>query len=376
MDVRPFAVLALCLSALPLSAGAPFVAGAPEPLSERIARSRAAVIAEPADSSNPDGGWRVTAVLQDASGKVATGQVIRPRPEPPEGTRRAVVISNADRTVESASLTDAGAAYLGALPKPGAPPEVRLQHALAHVASADPLVAGDAFAEVARFGIDELERRRGVLPRKTLRQAIESDGTPGERVGLYGFLLGLCGTAEDAAVLRERLARSYGPGSGAEGVAAGYLMLAGEDGLADLEARVLMSDGASPLLAAAVLEALAFLRTRDAGPFTRERLRQAACCALCRAETADLAVAHLAAAKEWEALADVSTLLAAVDDNADRARAGQVSATRFLLECRRDADAPADLREAAGRILREVASKDGDLIRRATHLSGGVREWR
>lgn len=371
MDVRTPAIVTglLCVMAVPVAA-APFVAGEPESLSTRISGSRAAVIVRPTDATDPGSGWTVVAVLHDETRAVSVGQTLQPRPAPPAGSEMALLLSNRDRTVVSIAMSDAAAAYVQSLPAEDAAGEKRLRHALRHLDHDEPLVADDAFAMLSSFSVADFDRHRRLLPRDRLVELLEDDKTPNDRIALTGYLLGLCGEAEDAKRLRRRLLTCEGFATGADGVAAGYLLLTGEEGLADLETHVLMTDHTPPLVAGAVLEAIRYLRSQPNGPFSSERLRQAACCGLVRHDVADLAVGHLAAAKEWEALGEVAALLEATDPNTDRGRAGQVAAVRFLLECRRDADASPELRTAAVRLLDEIAVTDSDLIRRATHLSG------
>lgn len=374
MDVRPILAALLTLGVSP-AAAAPFVAGDPQPLSARIALSRAAVTVRPA--ANAQAGWVIAAVLHDLTSKVKAGTTIHPRPAPPAGTALALLISNADATVEVVPVSDEAARYVASLAAPDAGADERLSFALRHLGSADSLVAEDAFASLARFTAADFEQRRTRLPREELRALVDDAATPGDRLGLYGYFLGLCGDAnEDAGRLRRRLLAADGFATGADGLAAGYLMLAREQGLADLETTVLTRTESSPLLAAAVLEAFAFFRSEGAGTFPPEKLRQTACAALARPDTADLAVGYLAAGKEWVALPEVVALLNADDLDADRRRAAQVAAVRFLQECRRDADAPFSLRSAADRALSQVAASDLDLSRRATVLSGGPADRR
>lgn len=368
MDVRPL-LAALLVAAVVPAAAAPFVAGDPQPLASRIAASRAAVTARPADDSKA--GWRIVTVLHDANNAVEPGRVINPRPAPPPGTKLALLISNLDATVEAIPLSDEAAAYLANLPSPGSSAEDRLRFALEHLDHADPLVAADAFAELARFTAAEFKTHKSLLTAETLRNVVDDRDASGDRVGLAGYLLGLCGTPDDARRLRRRFLSSEGFADGAAGLAAGYLSLAREQGLADLEATLLARDDVSPLLAAALFEALAFFRVERTGPFRPDRLRLTACVALARPETADLAVGHLAAGREWAALPEVIALLVAEDPNAERRRAAQVAAVRFLEECRRDADAPRSVRSAADATLSKVVANDPDLARRATVLSGG-----
>ncbi len=374
MDVRPIATGLLLAMTVP-AAAAPFVAGEPQSLAARIAESRAAVIVRPAEpNGEPEVAaepvWTVVNVLHDETGTVVPGQSIHPRPAPPADANCALLLSYSDRTVENCALSNEAAAYLRSLPMLDADAATRLKFAGTHLKADDPLMAADAFAILAGLSMKEFRQHHELLPRDVLAELIAEDSTPPERVGLYGFLLGLCGTADDAPRLRRRLFNGEGFAGGADGVAAGYLLLTGEEGLADLESHVLMTAHTSPLLAASVLEALAFLRTCPQGSFTDGRLQQAACCGLVRPDVADLAIGHLAASKSWASLPEVAELITVCDPNTDQGRASQVAATRFLLECRRDGEAAPELRSVASRLLDEIAVTDSDLLRRATRLSG------
>ena len=372
MDVRRV-VIALGLFALASSnvAAAPFVPGLPQSLSQQIAAARAAVVARPVDATGPKAGWVVEKILRDATGSVVAGKIIHPEPTPSNVTPRVLLISNADRTVTIVPLSDAATTYLAKLPAVDAPIEERLQFVAGHLGASDRVIAEDAYAELSRLSREELEERRDRLPVDRLRGLLDDPETPADRLGLYGFLLGLCGTPDDAARLRRRLLNCDEFHTGADGLAAGYLLLAGEPGLVELEARVLQAERSSPMQVAALLETLAFFRSEMAAHFDQDRLRKCACCALARIEFADLAVGHLAAARDWKAMPQVVALLQSDDPNPTRRRAVQVAAVRFLLECQRDVDAASGTRAMANQLLDRVADSDPDLLRRATRISGG-----
>ncbi len=370
-DVRlRWLILAICVL-VPSSAwsAAPFVHGEPPRLSVQIAESRAAVIVRRAPE--PDASvWLVEKVLKDSTDSVKVGQRIDPRPAPTGTTNLALVVSHANRIVTATALTPRAASYLRDLSLPDG--KKHLKFALEHLADADPFVAADAFAELAAFDRKTLESFSQDLSADVFRKLIDDPRTIGERLGLYGYLLGLCGDESDAERLRRRFLSTEAFTGGADGLAAGYLLIAGEPGLATLETDVFSSNEQSPLRAAALLEAFRFFRERDKSPFSRERLTQAACCGFNRPETADLAVGYLVEAREWSAMPRVIELLDARDDDADRKRAVQVIGVRFLLECRRDTDTTAANRAIASKALSHIGVQDPDLLRRAMHLAGEV----
>lgn len=355
---------------------APFVHASPPRISDQIATSRAAVIARAVAGADREKSWTIARILNDSTGTVTVGTRIQPRPAPPDDAKLVLLVAYADRTVAVTPIAEATVRYLASLPAVDAAAETRFRYACQHVASSDPTIAGDAFAEMAAIDLAAIKAWRNLLPVDAIRQSIDDPRSSGERLGLYGFLLGLCGTPEDADSLRKRFLEAEGLPSGADGLAAGYLLLAGEAGLAALESDVFETSTLSPLLAASLFDALQFFREQDAGPFTRERLRQAACRGFARPDTADLAVGYLVAGREWEALPRVVDLLDAGDVDPTRKRALQVTAVRYLLECRRDVDTLPAHRVLATDALTRINSIDPDLIRRATHLAGAPDDLR
>jgi len=70
---------------------------------------------------------------------------------------------------------------------------------------ADPLISNDAYVEFAQANDKEIGRVAGKLSAAKLRGWLQSDQTPANRLSLYAFLLGACGTDEDAALFRALL---------------------------------------------------------------------------------------------------------------------------------------------------------------------------
>ena len=366
MDVRPpaLAVGLLMLFAAASDAG-PLVPGAPEPISRTIAAARAAVLAVPDERPT---GWRVTDVLVDPDSRLLAGSlVLAAAPRPPEATA-ALIIAPVDGGVILTALSPEAATYIRGLPKPSDSPQARIAYAAPRLDAPDPLVAVDAFAELAAADLADLRAHRALLPVERLREAVESPGTPADRLGLCGLLLGLCGDSEDAGRLRQRFGEGTDLCVGEAGLAAGYLLLVGDDAVADIEANVLLGDG-PPLKVSALLDAFALLRSDPGSPIVAERLRHAACAAMIRPEVADLAVGHLASLSEWRAAPEVTALLRQSDPTHDAGRAAQVAAVRFLDACRSAPDAAEADRAAAAAALDRLAVSDPDLLRRAARLA-------
>ncbi len=96
---------------------------------------------------------------------------------------------------------------------------------------ADPDIASDAYREFAKTGDADLTRAARSLDPARLRALLTDPRTPPERLSLFAYLLGACGTAADADLLarllrqpEERWQRALG------GLLAGYTQLRPDDG--------------------------------------------------------------------------------------------------------------------------------------------------
>jgi hypothetical protein len=96
----------------------------------------------------------------------------------------------------------------------------------------DKEIANDAFMEFAKANDVEIGAVAKKLSADKLRGWLKKDaGTPPERIGLYAFLLGACGTRDDAALLEsllrensERTVKAF------DGILAGYIHLRPKEG--------------------------------------------------------------------------------------------------------------------------------------------------
>jgi hypothetical protein len=119
----------------------------------------------------------------------------------------------------------------------------------------DQVVADDAFLEFARSTDQEIGEVGRRLAPEQLRRLVQDPRTPTSRLGLFAFMLGACGDARDAALLRTMIERPTDRTAGAlDGLLCGYISLRPADGW-DLVARAL-ADGRRP-----ITERLAVSRT-------------------------------------------------------------------------------------------------------------------
>src|SRR5690606_17625489 len=116
---------------------------------------------------------------------------------------------------------------------------------------------------------------------------------------LYGFLLGACGDKDDAAFLKRAIVLNR-HGLDMEGVVAGYLLLAGEEGLAHIEETMIKSDDADLFGADNALSAIRFVWEHGNGKIPKERLRKSMSLFFERPSRAASVVRDLTRLKEWE----------------------------------------------------------------------------
>src|SRR5262249_49284833 len=121
-------------------------------------------------------------------------------------------------------------------------------------------VAIDAYREFAKADYKEYKDMAKTLPPDTLAGWLKDPKTPAYRYGLYASLLGHCGTAEHAKLLRQMINDpEKRKGSGIDGLLAAYLMLDHKEGWTYLT-NLLKDSNEEFLLRYAGLRTLRFLR--------------------------------------------------------------------------------------------------------------------
>jgi hypothetical protein len=101
-------------------------------------------------------------------------------------------------------------------------------------------IALDAYREYAKADYKDYESMAKSLPREVLANWIKDPKTPSYRLGLFASLLGHCGNAADAKLLRSALDDpEKNKGSGVDGIMAGLVMIDPKNGWAYLSGRML-----------------------------------------------------------------------------------------------------------------------------------------
>ncbi len=202
----------------------------------------------------------------------------------------------------SQKVTDASYRYITQAPSPEKPKALRLEYFLKFLEAADALISNDANDEFGDVAHDDIVKIKDKLDRATIRQWITDTKTPPLRLTLYGQLLGLCGNADDAEMLRARIgedAREFR--CGLDGLISGYLLLTGAEGLEFIDEKKLRVKGAPFSETYAAMQALRFMWSHGNGRISEDRLRQSMRELLAEPSFADLVISDLARWKDWSA---------------------------------------------------------------------------
>lgn len=187
-----------------------------------------------------------------------------------------------------------------------ADPAKKLGFFFKHLDSADAAVAADAFLEFARASDIEILKASEQLDASKVRKLIADPNSPVERLGVYAFLLGVCGKQGDAEFLASLLKQNPLPertSAAFGGLLAGYVMLAPKEGW-PLTASILADEKrgyAERLSALGTVRFFQVTRTAESKP---EVLR---CCAalLPHGDLADQAIEDLRRWGYWDLTKDV-----------------------------------------------------------------------
>lgn len=219
-------------------------------------------------------------------------------------------------------VTEESWQYLRDCPVPEKDPErreKRLAWFLQYLEHPELLVSNDAYGEFAAAPYKIIRPLRGQMPREKLKEWVANEETPVTRIALYGMMLGLCGTKDDASVLEKKIMTIDSDFRlGLEGIMSGYVMLTGEDGLQKLEEAKIRretytdSDGTEQKLpfseTYATVNTLRFMRKYEPDCVPPERLADSMYLLLDRPELSDLIIADLARWKDWSVQARLMTM--------------------------------------------------------------------
>lgn len=225
----------------------------------------------------------------------------------------------------------------------------RLDYFFDFLDDADPEIANDAYSEFGSADYKDFRAAASHYSADRVKKWLADAGTPASRLGLYGSMLGHCGKAEDAAVLKELLddpKRKYV--GGIDGVMAGYTMLNPKDGWARI-ADTLGDPKREFLVRYAALRAARFLWEFRPDLVDREVLASSLAKSVEQADIADLAIEDLRKWSYWTAADQILAALKRPDHDAPIIRRATL---RYLLSC------PPDKCPAAAAFIAEQRAKN------------------
>ncbi|MCG6156201.1 hypothetical protein [Rubinisphaera margarita] len=389
----------------------PFCSAPQLTLAEQIAQSDAAVIGEWQSGVAPDFDagtpgsttYRIEKIIKSSAAELAVDQTITVKEYfPGEQKQFALLIGNQDlgvsrlietfqslvsRQVPAAmavelnwlsplDISPQGFEYVANAPGPENDPKERLRYYVKYLEASDPLVADDAYAEFANAPYETIVAVKDAFPREKVRNWVFSETTPVTRLGLYGLMIGLCGTAEDQELLREKVVRNDEDFRlGIDGVMAGYLLLSGDAGLTALEDAKLKPSLQTPSPVPfsetfATLQAIKFMWEYGQPTISPERLQASMRILLKHPDLADLVIIDLARWEDWTLLDDVKVMYGAEPYDVPAIKRAIVG---YLIACTKQkpedpaAEVPAFVSEAEA-FLAELEETDPKTVKTARLL--------
>lgn len=232
-----------------------------------------------------------------------------------------------------------GFEYLKRVPAPQAPAAERLLYFMNYLEHPDAMISSDAYGEFAKANYEDICKLAKKMPRQKLREWLESSETSASRLGLYGLMLGLCGTDDDAELMERKITQVEGDFRlGIDGVMGGFLLLTGEKGLDVLDRTKLQDKKSAFSETYAAMGAIRFMWQYGRDKISPERLKASMRLLLDRPELADLVIADLARMEDWTAQDRLMELYGADDYNIPSIKR---SIVRYMLVSTRLPDAPA-----------------------------------
>jgi hypothetical protein len=255
--------------------------------------------------------------------------------------------------------TQAGFEYVIAAPPLDKDASTRLKYFIPYLEHSDPLVATDAWGEFANAEYKDIKRTSESFSAANLRNWIADPDAEPERRGLYGLMLGMCGTPADAEFLRQQIGQPDPKALrfGTEGLMGGLLVLSPVKGLQFLESSRLNNEKATAFDLFPVIKALQFAWTYESESFEKERLRSALRPLLKREELREIVIPDLSRWEDWNAALLMSDVYQA--SRADDPRTVHAIAN-FLVLCKQSTPEGTERMENAvvASELLEVIRKD------------------
>lgn len=229
----------------------------------------------------------------------------------------------------------------------------RLKYFMKYLEIEDKMIADDAYGEFANAAYADVAKLSPELPRQKIKQWLFSKETSPGRAGLYGMMLGLCGTQDDAKAMEEKILEpSDDFRLGIDGVMGGYLLLTKDRGLKVLEDEKLKNKQAPFSETYAAMQAVRFMWQYGDNRISADRLRESMRVLLDRPELADLVIADLSRMKDWS----VQDRLMEMYDEETNIPSVKRAIVRYMLSSTKDVEKKSEAAKGDG----EVSGTSGD----------------
>lgn len=263
----------------------------------------------------------------------------------------------------SLDVTETSAQYIVQAPPPETERRKRLEFYVRFLEYPDPTIANDAFAEFVNAPSEDIFAMADRLPREKLRRWLLDEKLSSGRQSGFGLMLGLCGNADDAELLKRRILESRPPRFGIEGLIVGYLLLTGEHGLDTLVQARLKNEETEDGELAAFQNALRYFWTYGNGRIPRPPIEAAMRLFIDNPVLASGAITDLARWKDWSVQPRLVTLYGTPGYEDKQNKEAIVG---FLLASTRDVpekagEIPPHAREAR-EVLAKLREKDPKLV--------------
>jgi len=283
-------------------------------LPERLARADVALLVEwvsakPAkDAAAESTTYEVVQAHRDGTGKFQVGESVTVgQLTPGKAGNLFLLMGQKDDKLgikweigPALAVTETSYQYIIQAPSPEAPAEKRLAYFVKFLEFPDLTIANDAFSQFVNAPTKDIAAVAGKLPRERIRNWLADPNTPVTRQSGYGLMLGLCGGPDEARFLERQIANIDPERQiGIEGVMFGYLLLAGEQGLAVIEKAYLANPRASDDKVYPAYQATRYYWSYGNGKISRPRLQKAMRNLLDQQTYSELAIITLAEWKDW-----------------------------------------------------------------------------
>jgi len=313
--IRYVSALSLALSWCTTSivSACPLCSGPSITLTEQLAKSHAVVLASWVGGQKPSGrtfGSTTFSVIEIArmpkDEKLSKGsQFVEPRFRTGKPGDLWLLFGEHDNEginwLSAMQGSEAAFKYIAEAPSPKNPTAERLEYYLSFLESPDLTISNDAYGEFANAPWEEIVKVKEKFDREKLSRWVANPKTLPTRLGLYGLLLGLCGNADDAAMMKKKIEEPAETTDrlGIDGVTCGYLLLTGEQGLDLIDNIKLKNKNAIRDEAYFAIRAVRFMWDYGLDRISKERLKQSMREVLNRPELVEIAIIDLACWEDW-----------------------------------------------------------------------------